>query len=314
MYDLIIIGGGPAGIAAAIYSARKKLNMLIITDSFGGQSIVSDDIQNWIGEQHISGVDLAQKLEDHIRAYEDDIDIEVGKRVRSVEIINDKDNQSRSFEVETEKGKIYKSKAIILAVGGRRRKLKVPGEKKFEGKGVTYCSICDAPLFRDKAVVVIGGGNAGVEAVVDLLPYAEKIYLLEVDNKLRADQTTQEKIKREDKVEIILNANTKKIPGEIMVDGLIYEDENEKEQKLAVQGVFVEIGSVPSSEIVRDLVEVDKYGQVKTDSKHTTTSQPGIFAAGDVTDDPYKQNNIAVGDGVKAALAAFKYLQEIKKD
>ena len=194
MYDLIIIGGGPAGIAAAIYSARKKLNMLIITDSFGGQSIVSDDIQNWIGEQHISGVDLAQKLEDHIRAYEDDIDIEVGKRVRSVEIINDKDNQSRSFEVETEKGKIYKSKAIILAVGGRRRKLKVPGEKKFEGKGVTYCSICDAPLFRDKAVVVIGGGNAGVEAVVDLLPYAEKIYLLEVDNKLRADQTTQEKI------------------------------------------------------------------------------------------------------------------------
>ncbi len=314
MYDLIIIGGGPAGIAAAIYSARKKLNMLIITDSFGGQSIVSDDIQNWIGEQHISGVDLAQKLEDHIRAYEDDIDIEVGKRVRSVEIINDKDNQSRSFEVETEKGKIYKSKAIILAVGGRRRKLKVPGEKKFEGKGVTYCSICDAPLFRDKAVVVIGGGNAGVEAVVDLLPYAEKIYLLEVDNKLRADQTTQEKIKREDKVEIILNANTKKITGEIMVDGLIYEDENEKEQKLAVQGVFVEIGSVPSSEIVRDLVEVDKYGQVKTDSKHTTTSQPGIFAAGDVTDDPYKQNNIAVGDGVKAALAAFKYLQEIKKD
>jgi len=314
MYDLIIIGGGPAGIAAAIYSARKKLKMLIITDSFGGQSIVSDDIQNWIGERHISGVDLAQKLEDHIRAYEDDIDIEVGKRVRSVEIINDKDNQSRSFEVETEKGKIYKSKAIILAVGGRRRKLKVPGEKKFEGKGVTYCSICDAPLFRDKAVVVIGGGNAGVEAVVDLLPYAEKIYLLEVDNKLRADQTTQEKIKREDKVEIILNANTKKITGEIMVDGLIYEDENEKEQKLAVQGVFVEIGSVPSSEIVRDLVEVDKYGQVKTDSKHTTTSQPGIFAAGDVTDDPYKQNNIAVGDGVKAALAAFKYLQEIKKD
>jgi len=314
MYDLIIIGGGPAGIAAAIYSARKKLNMLIITDSFGGQSIVSDDIQNWIGERHISGVDLAQKLEDHIRAYEDDIDIEVGKRVRSVEVINDKDNQSRSFEVETEKGKIYKSKAIILAVGGRRRKLKVPGEKKFEGKGVTYCSICDAPLFKDKAVVVIGGGNAGVEAVVDLLPYAEKIYLLEVDNKLRADQTTQEKIKKEDKVEIIFNADTKKISGEIMVDGLIYEDENEKEQKLAVQGVFVEIGSVPSSEIVRDLVEVDKYGQVKTDSKHTTTSQPGIFAAGDVTDDPYKQNNIAVGDGVKAALAAFKYLQEIKKD
>ncbi len=288
--------------------------MLIITDSFGGQSIVSDDIQNWIGEQHISGVDLAQKLEDHIRAYEDDIDIEVGKRVRSVEIINDKDNQSRSFEVETEKGKIYKSKAIILAVGGRRRKLKVPGEKKFEGKGVTYCSVCDAPLFRDKAVVVIGGGNAGVEAVVDLLPYAKKIYLLEVDNKLRADQTTQEKIKKEDKVEIIFNADTKKISGEIMVDGLIYEDENEKEQKLAVQGVFVEIGSVPSSEIVRDLVEVDKYGQVKTDFKRATTSQPGIFAAGDVTDDPYKQNNIAVGDGVKAALAAFKYLQEIKKD
>jgi len=314
MYDLIIIGGGPAGIAAAIYSARKKLKMLIITDSFGGQSIVSDDIQNWIGERHISGVDLAQKLEDHIRAYEDDIDIEVGKRVRSVEVINDKDNQSRSFEVETEKEKIYKSKAIILAVGGRRRKLKVPGEKKFEGKGVTYCSVCDAPLFKDKAVVVIGGGNAGVEAVVDLLPYAKKIYLLEVDNKLRADQTTQEKIKKEDKVEIIFNADTKKISGEIMVDGLIYEDENEKEQKLAVQGVFVEIGSVPSSEIVRDLVEVDKYGQVKTDFKRATTSQPGIFAAGDVTDDPYKQNNIAVGDGVKAALAAFKYLQEIKKD
>lgn len=313
MYDVIIIGGGPAGTAAGVYSARKKMKTLLITESFGGQSIVSDDIQNWIGEPHISGMDLAEKFENHLRVYEDEIDIEEGERVRRVTKIKCEEDRPCDFEIETEKGKRYVGKTLILAAGGRRRKLKVPGQEKFEGKGVVYCSTCDSPLFRNKTVAVIGGGNAGVEAVVDLLPYADKIYLIVRRGKLKADKVTQEKIKDNEKVEIIFHANTREITGDKMVNGLVYEDENGEKKKIEVQGVFVEIGSVPSSEVVEGIVKLDKYGQVKVDSKHATTSQKGIFAAGDVTDDPYKQNNIAAGDGVRAALAAYSYIQKVKR-
>lgn len=307
LYDLIILGGGPAGAASAVYAARKRLKTLLITESFGGQSIVSDDIQNWIGETHITGFDLAKKFEEHVRSFGDAIEIKMPELAKSVEKIGD------NFRIKTDQGE-YESKAVILTIGASRRKLNVPGEQKFEGKGVVYCSTCDAPLFEGKTVAVIGGGNAGLEAVVDLFAYSPKIYLLIRGDSMKGDPATQEEVLKNPKVEIIFNAETKEVLGDKFVAGLKYEDLKSKEIKeLAVQGVFVEIGSTPNSGLVKDLVELDQWGQVKIDSKHASTSVPGIFAAGDITDDPYKQNNISAGDAVKAALAAYAYLQKRQK-
>lgn len=312
MYDVIIIGGGPAGTAAAVYCARKKLQTLLITESFGGQSVVSADIQNWIGEAHITGLELAKKFEAHVRSFPEEVTIKMPERVIRVSkehCVKKEGKEVCDFAVETDNGNTYRGKALILCAGARRRKLGVPGEKEFDGKGVAYCSTCDAPLFGGKNVAVIGGGNAGLEAVVDLSPYAKKIYLLEYTDALKGDPVTQEKIKGNAKVEIILNAETKEIIGDTMVKALRYRDRaSGGERQIEVEGVFVEIGSVPNSEMVNGLVELDRYGQVVIDSKYGTTSHPGIFAAGDITDDPYKQNNISAGDGVKAALSAYAYL------
>ncbi len=314
-YDLIIIGAGPAGTAAAVYAARKRLKVLMITDSFGGQSIVSNDIQNWIGEHHITGLDLAQKFEDHVRSFSDAIEIKMPEKVASIRSIKCLlPDRICDFEIKTDVGNIYESKTLILAMGARRKRLGIPGEDKFEGKGVAFCSTCDAPLFGGKNVAVVGGGNAGLEAVTDLFPYAEKIYLLVRSNILKGDPVTQEKVKRNPKLEIIFNAVPKEIFGDKFVSGIIYTDSKTNgEKKLNVDGVFVEIGSIPNSDVVTGLVEIDKYGQVITNSKHASTSNPGIFAAGDITDDPYKQNNISAGDGVRAALAAYSYLQKRQK-
>lgn len=315
MYDVIIIGGGPAAAAAAVYAARKKLKTLLITESFGGQSQVSDDIQNWVGEKSISGFDLAKKLEEHVRSFSDIVEIKMPERVLSARSI--KCNEATricDFEVETEQGNTYEGKSVILAAGARRKKLGVPGEEIFSGKGVAYCSTCDAPVFAGKDVAVVGGGNAGLEAAVDLFPYAKKIYLVVRGDVLKGDPITQEEIKNHPQVEIMYNAETEEILGDKFVAGLRYKDVKTGEKKnLEVGGVFVEIGSVPNSEMAKDLVELDQYGQVKIDSKHSSTSHQGVFAAGDITDDPYKQNNISAGDGVKAALAAYAYLQKRAK-
>ncbi|MDO8523013.1 MAG: FAD-dependent oxidoreductase [bacterium] len=315
LYDVIIIGGGPAGAAAAVYSARKRMKTLLITESFGGQSIVSDDIQNWIGEPHISGFDLAEKLEKHVRAFPDVVEIKMPEKVSVIKSIKCiLPDRICDFEVVTESGNTYEGKTLILTAGARRKKLGVPGEEKFNGKGVAYCSTCDAPLFSDKKVAVVGGGNAGLEAVVDLFSYAEKIYLLVRGDALKGDAVTQEEIKKNPKVEIIYNAEPKEILGDAFVSGLKYTDtKTNEEKKLDVQGVFVEIGSTPNSEIVKGLVDLDQYGQIIINSKHSSTSHPGVFAAGDITDDPYKQNNISAGDAVKAALAAYSYLQKREK-
>lgn len=308
MYDLIIIGGGPGGVAAGVYAARKKIKTLLITESFGGQSVVSADIQNWVGTKSISGFDLAKNLEDHLRAQES-MEIRSPERVTSVEEI------AGGFRVITEKGNRFETKTIILTSGSRRKKLNIPGESEFEGRGVAYCSTCDAPLFSDKIVAVVGGGNAGLEAVVDLFPYAEKIYLLEYSDSLKGDPVTQERVKNGSKpIEIILNAQTEAILGEKFVNGLRYKDRVSGEiRELALNGVFVEIGAVPNSEIVKDLVVLNKQGEVIIDSKTGKTSREGIWAAGDVTDDPFKQNNISAGDAVKAALSCYQYLLEIRK-
>ncbi|MCP6719325.1 MAG: FAD-dependent oxidoreductase [Patescibacteria group bacterium] len=315
-YDIIIIGGGPAGTAAAIYAARKKLKTLLITEEFGGQSVVSADIQNWIGEPHISGIEFAKKLEHHVRTYSDTVEVKMPEKVVKLTTVECKEpGRICDFEIKTEQGNSYSGKTIIIASGAHRRKLNIPGEEKFDGKGVAYCSTCDAPVFAGKKVAVVGGGNAGLEAVQDLFPYAEEVYLLEYSDKLKGDPVTQEEIKKNPKLkQIILNAETLEIFGDQFVTSIKYKDRKTGiEKELAVGGVFVEIGSIPNSEIVKHLVETDKWGQVIIDSKHGSTSHLGIFAAGDVTDDPYKQNNISAGDAVKAALAAYAYLLKRNK-
>ncbi len=306
MYDIIIVGGGPAGVAAGVYAARKRLKTLLLTEEFGGQSLVSDDIENWIGDIHLDGLALAKKFESHLRRYEEVLDIKTGSRVSRVE------RSGSGFTVRTEHGESYEGWAVIVATGGRRRKLAVPGEDKFEGKGVSYCSTCDAALFKGKDVAVVGGGNAGLEAAVDLLPYAEHVYVVNRSAVLRGDPLTQEEIQKHERVTVLLNAQTKSIDGDAFVSGLTYEQGGEP-KTIPVQGVFVEIGSVPNSEPVEGLTELNEKREIIVDSKRGATSVPGIFAAGDVTDDPYKQNNISAGDGVKAALSAYDYVRKAQK-
>lgn len=302
MYDLIIIGGGPAGAAAGVYGGRKKLKMLLITDSFGGQSLVSDDIQNWIGDESISGLALAKKLEAHVKTQKEDVEIEKA-------LVTKIEKKSGIFSVLTDKGEVYETKTILLTIGSKRRKLDIPGEKEFEGKGVFYCSICDAPLMKGKVAAVIGGGNSALEAVVDLMPYAKKIYLIHRRDEFRGDPVTQEKIQKSDKVETVLNASTTEIKGNKVVESIIYENAKTKEKKeLQVNGVFVEIGAIPNNEIVKNLVEINAGGEVIVDHKTQRTSETGIWAAGDVTDVLYKQNNISAGDAVKAVLNIYDYL------
>lgn len=313
MYDLIIIGGGPAGAAAAVYSGRKKLKTLLITEEWGGQSIVSSSIENWIGVKSISGFDLAKALEDHVRAQEG-IEIKIPEKVISVTDVGNRASNNNGYEVVTDKESVYQAKTLIIVSGGRRRRLGVPGEDMFDGRGVVYCSTCDAPIFKGKTVAVVGAGNAGLEAVIDLFPYADKIYLVNRKPELMGDPLTQEEIKKSPKVTIISNAEVQKILGDKFVTGFNYLDGSDNQiKKLEVGGVFVEIGSVPNSEFMKGLVDMNGAGEIIVDHKTGATSRPGIFAAGDVTDEIYKQNNISAGDGVAAALSAYNYLLNIKK-
>ena len=305
MYDLIIIGAGPAGAGAAVYAARKKIKTLLITDGWGGQSVVSADIQNWIGVKSISGFDFGKNLEGHARAYEPELEIWDTDLVEKVEKLND------GFRVVTKKGKSAETKTILVTAGSRRRRLGVPGEDRLDGKGVAWCPTCDAPLFNGKVVAVIGGGNAGLEAVLDLNPYASKIYLLHRGEALKGDPVTQEKILSLPKATVIYNAVTQEILGEQFVSGLKYKNTKTGEEKvLAAGGVFVEIGSLPNSGFVKDLVERNAVGEIVVDHKTQKSSAEGIWAAGDVSDVLYKQNNISVGDAVKAVLNIYSYLHE----
>lgn len=300
MYDLIILGGGPAGVAAGVYSARKKIKTVLITDGFGGQSLVSADVQNWIGVKSTSGYELAKMMEDQIRAHEIEIlDKDLGVSVEKID---------GGFKVGTKKGKILETKTILIATGSRRRKLGIPGENEFEGKGVAYCSTCDAPVFKGKKVAVVGGGNAGLEAVIDLLPYAKEIYLFDRGSALHADVVTQGRIKNQPRVKILLGSAVKEIYGKKMVSGIKYVDGQGKEEEMKLAGVFVEIGSVPNSEIVKDSVKLNAGGEIMVDHKTHKTSQLGIWAAGDVTDVLYKQNNISMGDAIKAVLNIYEDL------
>jgi alkyl hydroperoxide reductase subunit F len=302
-YDLVIIGGGPAGVAAGVYAARKKINSAIVADTFGGQSTVSADIQNWVGVPSISGFDFAQSLEKHLRSQE-------GIEIISAAAAEKIEEFGENFKIVLRDGRELSTRTIFLATGAKRRKLNIPGEKELDGKGVAYCSICDAPLFQNQAVAVVGGGNAGLEAVLDLVPYASEIYLLHRHPELKGDKVTQDKIREVNKLKLVLSAEPLEILGDKLVTGLRYKDlVSGLVKDLKVSGVFVEIGHLPASDLVKNLVDLNIHGQVKVDPLTQRTSHPQIWAAGDVTDGKYQQNNISMGDAVKAVLNIQEYLR-----
>ncbi|MHB9072949.1 MAG: NAD(P)/FAD-dependent oxidoreductase [Desulfobaccales bacterium] len=308
LYDTIIIGGGPAGAAAAVYAARKRLRTLLITPDFGGQSLVSDSIENWIGEISITGRELAGKLRKHVEAQKD-VEIKLEEKVSAVSQV-----PGCIFEVKTDTGNVYQTKTVIVASGGRHKRLKVPGEERLEGQGVAYCSTCDAPFFQDRDVAVVGGGNSALETVIDLAPYARQIYLLIRGDQPKGDPAMQEKIAKLSQLQILTHAEVQEILGDHSVRGLSYQDrQTGKVQELAVTGVFAAIGSIPNSDIIQGLVDTNQAGEILVDHKTAQTSRKGIFAAGDVTSDPFKQNNISAGDGVRAALSAYHYIMDIQK-
>ncbi|MEK7478321.1 MAG: FAD-dependent oxidoreductase [Patescibacteria group bacterium] len=315
MYDLIIIGGGPAGISAGIYAARKKIKFLLITESFGGQSVVASEIQNWVGIKSISGFELAKKMEEHFMV-QPGIEVEEGSLAEKIEKISSgfsaEGGPAVGWKVHLKNGKSFETKTILAVAGGRRRRLGVIGEKKFEGKGVAYCSTCDAPMFAKKTAAIVGGGNAALGAVKDLSAYADKVYLIVRSENIKGDQALFEEIKKDKKVEILLNSEVIEVFGSLtgeFVGGVKYLDKKDGTSKeLKLDGVFVEIGSVPNSEFLGDLVKKNKYNEVVVDHGSQKTSCESIWAAGDITDLPYRQIIISASDGIKALLSIKEYL------
>ncbi|MFA5084174.1 MAG: FAD-dependent oxidoreductase [Candidatus Paceibacterota bacterium] len=302
VHDLIIVGGGPAGVAAGVYAARKKLKAILISDSIGGQSVVSKEIQNFIGIKSISGLDLAKAFKEQLE-FQKDIKLIEGDFAAKIK------KTKEGFRVFTEKKRKFDAKTVLIVSGSRRKQINVPGEKDFEGRGVFYCSICDAPLMKNKIAAVIGGGNSGFEAVLDLLPYASKIYLLEYTDILSADKITREKAKKSKKVEVITMAEVREIFGGEFVKGLEYKDRrSSKIKKINLHGIFISVGYQPNSEIARNLVKLNKNKEIIINRKTQETSRRGIWAAGDVTDGLYRQMNIAIGDAVKATLNIDNHL------
>lgn len=303
LYDLIIVGGGPAGAAAGVYAARKRLKALIIASEFGGQSTVSTEIQNWIGTVAISGEKLAADLRAHVHAYANDVlTIREGEYVQSVKKEND------IITVTTDNG-TYQARALLVATGSHRRKLEVPGADIFEHKGVTYCASCDGPIFSGMDVAVLGGGNAGFETAAQLLAYCNSVTLINRSNTFRADPITVEKLSAHPNMRIIKNADIMEVKGDVMVSGLTYKNKTTDEIiELPVQGIFVEIGQIPNTTFVEGVVPLTDNGQVIIDPRTQQTSTPGVWAAGDCTDILYHQNNIAAGDAVRALEDIYKTL------
>lgn len=305
MFDLAIIGGGPAGCAAAVYAARKLLKTTLITPEFGGQSVVSADIENWIGTEHLSGVELAKRLESHVRAYAKTIDI-AKDRVTKISV----GEGEAHFVVTGASGKVVSAKTVLIATGGARRTLNVPGALEYDQKGLTYCASCDGPLFAGQDVAVVGGGNAGFETAAQLLAYCKSVTLLQNQDVYTADPVTVEKVLAHPHMRGILSAETTAVKGEKFVTGLTYRDKkNNMEQTLPVSGVFVEIGLIPATDLVSaDLVDKDQYGRIIVDPRTQRTTMNGLWAAGDCTNGLYHQNNIAAGDGVRALEDIYLHL------
>lgn len=304
MYDLAIVGGGPAGVAAGVYASRKLLKTIFIAKEIGGQSVVSADVQNWIGIPSISGIDLAKNLETHLRAYADGyMDIQKDVTAEKLEKIEG------GFRVTTSDGKTYEAKTVLITTGANRRQLNVPGAKEYDQKGLTYCASCDGPLFSDMDVAVIGGGNAGFESAAQLLAYTKSVTLLDRMPSFKAEQITVQKVLAHPNMKALSEVEIQEVKGDGMVTGLIYKDKAGELHELPVQGIFVEIGLVPSTAFAEDIVTLDEYKRVITDPRNQHTSQEGVWAAGDCTDVLYHQNNIAMGDAVKAIEDIYLYLR-----
>jgi len=306
VYDLMIIGGGPAGIAAGIYAARQKLNTLLLTKSFGGQiARKAVGIENYPGFEKISGLDLIKKFEKHLRRH----DIAIKKDgVRKVEKIG------QDFSAHTTSKKTFKAKSVLIASGADPRPLEIPGEKKFIGRGVSYCITCDAPLFADKKVAVIGGGNSGFEAALFLAKWAEIIYIFEYSQKVKADEDIQEKVRRTGKIEIITSASLKKIEGKNFVELIVYQNgKTNKVNSLAIDGIFVEIGSQPANSFLGKLVNFNQKDEIMFNPRTMQTKTAGLFVAGDVSEVVFKQIVIAAGEGAKAALSVSNYLRKTSR-
>ncbi len=299
-FDVLIVGGGPAGAAAAVYAARKGIRTGIASERFGGQVLDTLGIENFISVKETEGPKFALALEEHVRNY--DVDIMNLQRAKALK------RDSDLIEVELENGASLKARSVVISTGARWRNIGVPGEKEFKNKGVAYCPHCDGPLFKGKRVAVIGGGNSGVEAAIDLAGIVAHVTLVEFDTRLRADEVLQRKLRSLPNVDVIMNAQTTEITGEQKVNGLKYKDRATGEEKrVDLEGVFVQIGLVPNTEWLKGSLELSRHGEIVVDAKGQT-SVPGVFAAGDATTVPFKQIIIAAGDGAKAALGAFDHL------
>lgn len=298
-YDVLVVGGGPAGASAAIYAARKGIRTGILAERFGGQVLDTMSIENFISVKYTEGPKLAASLEEHVREY--NVDIMKAQRAKGL--------QKKEFiEVELENGAVLKSKAVILSTGARWRNVGVPGEAEFKNKGVAYCPHCDGPLFAGKDVAVIGGGNSGIEAAIDLAGIVKHVTVLEFMPELKADEVLQKRLYSLPNVTVYKNVQTKEITGTNKVDGITFvHRDTGKEEHVELQGVFVQIGLVPNTDWLGDSVERSRFGEIIVDS-HGATNVPGMFAAGDCTNSPYKQIIISMGSGATAALGAFDYM------
>jgi thioredoxin-disulfide reductase len=303
-YDLIIIGGGPAGVAAGVYAARKKLKSVLVAEEIGGQSTVSEGIENWIGTPRISGADLAKAFKAHLEQYPEDLAIMATERVTQLEKIGN------VFKATLKSGESIEAKAVLVASGASRKRLAVPGADQFEHKGVTYCASCDGPLFSGMPVAVVGGGNAGFETALQLLAYCPSVTLIHRRDEFKADAITVEKALEHPNLTVLTWTEPVAVLGEKFVTGLTVRNvQTGEESELAVNGVFVEIGEIPNTDFAKDLLDMDPAGHVVTDPRTQATSVEGIWAAGDVTDQLYHQNNIAAGDAVKALEDIYIWLK-----
>lgn len=296
IYDLIILGGGPAGVGAAVYAARKQLKTLIITSEFGGQSTVSETIYNWIGTPEISGMDLGKDLKKHAEYYRGEfLEIKEGEKITDIK------KEDNIFNIKTDIGNTYQSKSVLVSTGSGRRKLEAKNADKFEHKGITYCASCDGPLFSGQDVVVIGGGNAGFETALQLLAYCKSVTMLHRSNEFKADEITVEKALAKENMKAIKNVDILRVDGDQFVSSITYKDKNTGEENtLNTTGIFVEIGQIPNTNFLENLNVLDNAKKVIVDPMTGRSQMDGLWAAGDATNGLYHQNNIAVGDAVKA--------------
>ncbi|MGH6640671.1 MAG: alkyl hydroperoxide reductase subunit F, partial [Polaromonas sp.] len=303
-FDMLIVGGGPAGAAAAVYAARKGIRTGVASERFGGQTLDTMGIENFISVKETEGPKFALALEEHVRHY----DVDIMNLQRAKALVPNSGPGKDLIEIQLESGASLKSKSVVISTGARWRNINVPGEQEYKNKGVAYCPHCDGPLFKGKRVAVIGGGNSGVEAAIDLAGIVGHVTLIEFDTALRADAVLQRKLTSLKNVTVLTHAQTTEITGDQTVNGLVYKDRASGElHRIELEGVFVQIGLVPNTDWLKGVVELSRHGEIVVDAKGQT-SVPGVFAAGDATTVPFKQIIIAAGDGAKAALGAFDHL------